>query len=152
MILPDYRKAPTHKFPAAPDDCLEVLRYVASENGASTLRVDAARIAVGGDSAGGNLSAVLAQDALKAGISLKHQLLIYPVTSARCHWFKSWRENQNQPILSTRSMLWFWREYRPFPFNHDLRAVFPNKNLRHVWKDSFITLSRNIWDLRYDSE
>ena len=105
-----YRKAPLHKFPAAPDDCLDVLKHVVGA-GQADLNADVTRVAVAGDSAGGNLAAVLAQDALAAGIPLKHQLLIYPVTSARVHWFKSWRENQNQPILTARFMLWFWREY-----------------------------------------
>jgi acetyl esterase len=110
VVFPDYLKAPKHKFPAAPDDCLDVLEYVVGA-GAETLQVDASRVAVAGDSAGGNLSAVIAQDASAAGIELKHQLLIYPVTSARVHWFSSWTENTTQPVLTAEVMLWFWREY-----------------------------------------
>ena len=86
VALVDYRKAPAHKFPAAPDDCLDVLRFAVSEAGAAKLRIDRSNVAIGGDSAGGNLSCVLAHDALAAGIQLKHQLLVYPVTSARVHW------------------------------------------------------------------
>ena len=86
VALVDYRKAPVHKFPAAPDDCLDVLRFAVSEAGAAKLRIDRSNVAIGGDSAGGNLSCVLAHDALAAGIQIKHQLLVYPVTSARVHW------------------------------------------------------------------
>ena len=110
-VYADYRLAPQHKFPAAPDDCLDVLRWAVSDEGAKRLSIDASRVAVGGDSAGGNLSCVLAHDALAEGIPLAHQLLVYPATSARVHWFKSWRENQNRPVLSARLMLWFWAQY-----------------------------------------
>ncbi len=77
----DYRKAPLHKFPCAPDDCLDALRHLISPNTAAALNIDTQRVAVGGDSAGGNLTCVLAQDALKEGIDLSLQLLIYPVRS-----------------------------------------------------------------------
>ena len=110
VVFPDYLKAPEHKFPAAPDDCLDVLEYVVGD-GVEDLQVDASRVAVAGDSAGGNLSAVVAQDALAAGIELKHQLLIYPVASARVIWFSSWVENTTRPVLTAKIMLWFWREY-----------------------------------------
>ena len=110
VIFPDYLKAPKHKFPAAPDDCLDALEYVVGD-GAKELKVDPSRMAVAGDSAGGNLAAVIAQDALAAGIELKHQMLIYPVTSARVVWFSSWVENTTRPVLTAKIMLWFWREY-----------------------------------------
>ena len=111
VVYVDYRLAPQHKFPAAPDDCLDVLRWTVSDEGTKRLSIDTSRVAVGGDSAGGNLSCVLAHDALAEAIPLAHQLLVYPATSARVHWFKSWRENQNQPVLSARLMLWFWAQY-----------------------------------------
>ena len=111
VVYVDYRLAPQFKFPAAPDDCLDALRFAVSAEGAAKLKFDTSRVAIGGDSAGGNLACVLAQDALAVGIPLVDQLLVYPVTSARVHWFKSWRENQFRPILSARTMLWFWAEY-----------------------------------------
>ncbi len=89
----DYRKAPLHKFPCAPDDCLDALRHLISPDAAAALNVDTERVAVGGDSAGGNLTCVLAQDALKDGIDLKLQLLVYPVRSHVPSANRSWRNH-----------------------------------------------------------
>ncbi len=79
VISVDYRMGPEDKFPAAVDDAEDVVRYVAAN--ATQFNIDAARIAVGGDSAGGNLSAVvsiLCRDS--NGPAIKFQLLIYPAT------------------------------------------------------------------------
>jgi acetyl esterase len=79
VIAVDYRMGPEAKFPAAVDDAEDVVRYVAA-NGAQ-LKIDATRIAIGGDSAGGNLSAVVAMLCRDSGgPALKFQLLIYPGT------------------------------------------------------------------------
>lgn len=72
----DYRLAPEHRFPAALDDAWEALRWLRRDSGA--LGVDPMRVAVGGDSAGGNLAASLALMARDASVPLVHQLLIYP--------------------------------------------------------------------------
>ena len=79
VIAVDYRLGPEHRFPAAVDDCIAALKFVASE--ATALNIDPRRIAVGGDSAGGNLAAVVSLDARdNNGPALAFQLLIYPVT------------------------------------------------------------------------
>ncbi len=79
VIAVDYRMGPEAKFPAAVDDAEDVVRYV-SANGAQ-LKIDATRVAVGGDSAGGNLSAVVAMILRDSGgPAIKFQLLIYPGT------------------------------------------------------------------------
>ncbi len=79
VIAVDYRLAPEHKWPAAPDDCIAATRYIVKN--AAKFGINAAQIAVSGDSAGGNLAAVVARDAaLRGGVNVAMQLLIYPVT------------------------------------------------------------------------
>jgi acetyl esterase/lipase len=80
LVAVDYRMGPEHKFPKAVDDCFAATRWVAAH--AKELRVDADRLAVGGDSAGGNLAAVTALNARDAGgPKIVFQLLIYPTTT-----------------------------------------------------------------------
>ncbi|MDN8612883.1 alpha/beta hydrolase [Variovorax ginsengisoli] len=82
VVAVDYRMGPEHRFPAAVDDVLAATRWVRRE--AAALGVDAQRLAVGGDSAGGNLAAVVAIAARDAGdLPVAYQLLIYPATDMR---------------------------------------------------------------------
>ena len=109
VIAVDYRLAPEHKFPVALDDCYAATRW-AAENAAS-LGGDAQRIAVGGDSAGGNLSACVALKARDEGTPrLVHQLLVYPVTDRRFDT-ASYRDNAEGYFLSRADMEWFWNHY-----------------------------------------
>jgi len=113
VLSVDYRLAPEAKFPAAPEDCYAATCW-AAEN-ARALGADPARIAVAGDSAGGNLAAVVAQLARdRSGPRLAHQLLIYPVTN---HAFDtaSYRENAEGYFLTRAMMQWFWNHYLERP-------------------------------------
>lgn len=109
VISVDYRLAPEYKFPTAVEDSYEAVKWVA-ENAAS-IDVDPARIAVGGDSAGGNLAAVVALMARdNGGPSIAYQMLIYPVTN---HSFDttSYLENAEGYFLTKNMMVWFWNHY-----------------------------------------
>jgi acetyl esterase len=101
----DYRLAPEHPFPAPLEDCLTATRW--AHDHADELGIDPARIAVGGDSAGGNLAAVVANI---APIPLVHQLLVYPVTDARMS-SASYTENSEGYFLTAAAMQWFTAHY-----------------------------------------
>ncbi len=105
----DYRLAPEHPYPAAVDDVWAVTQWVADHT--DELRVDASRLAVAGDSAGGNLAAVVAQLARDAGgPAMRFQLLWYPATT----WdtsLPSFAENADAPILDLGAIGGFSRWY-----------------------------------------
>ena len=104
-----YRLAPEHRYPAAPHDCFDALKWAAA-NGAS-LGVDGSRLAVAGDSAGGNLAAAVAIMARDQGVALRHQTLIYPVTD-NDFTLPSYEANGGGDyFLSTAGMKWFWLHY-----------------------------------------
>src|SRR5206468_337513 len=103
VVSVDYRLAPEHPFPAPGEDAYTATRWVAANAGA--LGGDARRIAVGGDSAGGNLAAVvslMARD--RGGPPLVFQLLVYPVTDAPSANTASYRENAEGYFLTARMM------------------------------------------------
>jgi acetyl esterase len=110
VVSVDYRLAPEHRFPAAPDDCLAATRWV--EQNASALSGDAGRIMVAGDSAGGNLAAVTALRARdEGGPRLIGQMLIYPVTDYYQPGTPSMTENAEGYGLTRDGMIWFWDHY-----------------------------------------
>jgi acetyl esterase len=106
----DYRLAPEDPFPAAVDDCLAAVRWVANPENAAELGIDPARLAVGGDSAGGNLAAVVAQQLRDDGPAVGFQLLVYPVTDARLS-HPSIDENADGYLLTKADMVWFRGHY-----------------------------------------
>lgn len=105
----DYRLAPEAPAPAALDDCLEALMWVV-EN-AEVLGVDATRVAVGGDSAGGNLAALVCQRVRDDfGPAIAFQLLVYPVTDLTFS-HPSIEENAEGYLLTKESLVWFRSHY-----------------------------------------
>jgi acetyl esterase len=105
----DYRLAPESRYPVAAEDSHAALRWVV-EN-AARLGIDARRIAVGGDSAGGNLATVVALMARdRGGPALVQQTLIYPVTNHDLDT-PSYHENATGYVLTREGMRWFWRHY-----------------------------------------
>ena len=109
VISVAYRLAPEARFPAAVDDCFAATTWVADH--AADLGVDADRIAIGGDSCGGNLSAVVTQLARDQGRpSLAFQALVYPITN---HKFDtpSYRDYGDGYFLTRDAMIWFWNHY-----------------------------------------
>jgi acetyl esterase len=109
VIAVDYRLAPEHKFPAAFDDALTATKWIAAH--AVELGIDASHLVVGGDSAGGNLAAVVAIAARDGdGPAIAGQLLIYPVTDlAMTH--HSHREPETSLLLSHSLIHWFRDQY-----------------------------------------
>lgn len=109
VVSVDYRLAPEHKFPTAAEDSYAAAKWL-SENAAS-IQVDPERIAVGGDSAGGNLAAVVALMAREqGGPSFAYQMLIYPVTN-HAYDTDSYRDNAEGYFLTKNTMVWFWNHY-----------------------------------------
>lgn len=110
VVAVDYRLAPEHRFPAAAEDCYDATVW-AYEN-AAQLDADPAKLAVAGDSAGGNLAAVVAQMARDHdGPPLIFQLLVYPVTNGSVFETDSYHENADGYMLTADSMHWFWNHY-----------------------------------------
>jgi acetyl esterase len=112
VVTPGYRLAPEHPFPAAVDDCAAAVSWVAEHAG--ELGADPARLAVGGDSAGGNLAAVVAQLAAERAMPLAAQLLVYPNTCYHADT-DSLRANDDRWMFNRHSVDWYWRNYLADP-------------------------------------
>jgi acetyl esterase len=109
VVSVDYRLAPEHRFPAAAEDGYAVAAYVHAH--AAEFGADASRLAVGGDSAGGNIAAattLMARE--RGGPPLVCQLLIYPVTNCSFET-ASYQDNAEGYFLTTEVMRWFWNHY-----------------------------------------
>ena len=111
VIAVEYRLAPEHPFPAPVDDCWAATRWIAAH--AVELGVDASRLAVGGDSAGGGMAAVVALMARDAGgPALTYQILIYPVTDLREN-VASHSKHSDGYLLTRDLMRWYVAQYAP---------------------------------------
>src|SRR5262249_62139306 len=121
VIAIDYRLAPEHKFPAAVDDCLAAYRWLRSRG--RDIGADPARVAVAGDSAGGNLSAVVSQLAASGGLPVPTcQALIYPAVDFSLET-DSHRELTDGHVIPRERIVWYTEQYlRSEAGTSDLRA------------------------------
>ncbi len=110
LVSVDYRLAPEHPFPAAVEDAYAATRWV--QENAAELGIDANRIAVAGDSAGGNLATVVCQMARKTDLDLVFQVLIYPVVQIHAET-ASMAAFAEGYLLERRTMDWFMDQYIP---------------------------------------
>ena len=133
VVSVDYRLGPEHRFPAAVDDCVAATRWVQAH--AAALNVDATRLAVGGDSAGGNLAAVVCIALREAGATLPaFQLLIYPATDMRAA-APSHQTNGQGYLLTSDSIAYYrghyiadeaqWSDWRASPLLAQSHAGLP---------------------------
>ena len=121
VVSVDYRLAPEYPFPAAHDDCWAATAWLSDH--AAEWNGDPSRVAVCGDSAGGNLAAGVALRAGAEGLPLALQALIYPCIDDRQSSYPSMRENGEGYFLSADDMTWFWNHYVPAEHRGDPRAV-----------------------------
>nr|XP_057935063.1 arylacetamide deacetylase [Doryrhamphus excisus] len=114
ILSVEYRLAPAHHFPVPYEDVYRVVKHFLQIGVLRQFSVDPGRIAVSGDSAGGNLAAAVSQQLLKdpaQQVQLKAQALIYPVLQALDLNTPSYQQNQDMPILPRTLMVRFWSEY-----------------------------------------
>ncbi len=122
VVSVDYRLSPEAKFPAAVDDCYEAARIVAAEAG--SFGVDPGRVAVGGDSAGGNLAAAVALRARDRGdLPLALQWLVYPILDFAFDT-RTYCDHAEGFGLTREMMIWYWDQYlaRPEDGGHPLAS------------------------------
>ena len=113
FVSVDYRLAPEHRYPASVEDAFTALQWIVAN--AAELQIDPGKIAVSGDSAGGNIAAavcLMTRD--RSGPPISFQVLIYPITD--CDLDRpSYRENADGYFLTTAQMRWFWQHYVSSP-------------------------------------
>ena len=122
VVAVDYRLAPEHRFPAGVEDAQAATRWVL-EHGA-TIGIDPAAVAVGGDSAGGNFAAVVAQELRGSRRAPALQVLVYPPTDAR-RGEPSQRHFADGFVLTSRNIGWFLDQYIPEPSYVEHPGVSP---------------------------
>ena len=125
VVSVDYRMGPEDRFPAAVDDSFAALTWAHAE--AAAIGGDPERLVVAGDSAGGNLAAIVAQMARTSGPRLRFQLLVYPVTDYE-FTSSSMEENAEGYYLTRDMMRWFFDRYLNGPAEADDPRVSPLRN------------------------
>jgi len=121
VVSVDYRLAPEFPFPAPHDDCWAVTAWLSEH--AADWGGDPSRLAVCGDSAGGNLAAGVALRARDEGVDLRLQALVYPCIDDRQETYPSMTKNAEGYFLTAADMTWFWDHFVPAEHRDDPRAV-----------------------------
>jgi len=146
----DYRRAPEAKFPAAADDCLAAYEWALAH--ADEVGGDATRVAIGGDSAGGNLAAVVALDARERGLPQpKLQLLVYPVTDYELD-SAAMIDNAKGYFLEAEGMRWFWGHYSRTPDDFDHPRFSPLRASDHSGLAAAVVITAEFDPLRDQGE
>ena len=149
VVSVDYRLAPEHRYPAAVTDSFIALSWVA-EN--TTALGGNGRLAVGGESAGANLAAVMALKARdEGGPQIDLQLLAYPVVDADMSR-PSYVDNGSDYILTTESMMWFWDHYCPDPAARQAPDASPLHAASHKELPPALILTAEFDPLRDEGE
>ena len=122
-VFVDYRLAPKYKFPCAVEDCFETYKWVL-EN-ASALEIDAKKIVICGDSAGGNLAAVTCLKAREEGLQLPvAQMLLYPVLDHKMQ-SQSYTRYKDTPMCNSKDMAKYYKFYLPANVNAPVQYLSP---------------------------
>ena len=122
-VFPEYSLSPEAKYPVALEECYGVAKWLAE--GAAGQGLDTSRVAIAGDSCGGNLAAATALLAKRRGdITFAAQLLLYPVTDANFD-DKSYTQFADGHWLTRTAMQWYWDQYTNNPAERDLSTVSP---------------------------
>ncbi|MEO0449431.1 MAG: alpha/beta hydrolase [Pseudomonadota bacterium] len=128
IVSVDYRLAPQHKFPAGLEDCITAYEWALKN--AESYGAPAGRAAVGGDSMGGNFSAIIAQESTRRGMPKPDlQLLIYPATDLVTEFPSATTYGETYP-LSTDTMQWFMQQYLPEAFDRGNVLLSPAQETR----------------------
>ena len=148
VVSVDYRLAPEHRFPAAVDDCYAAVEWAAANAGEIGGN---GRLAVAGESAGGNLATVMCLKARDAGDGtspkIDFQLLLYPVVDHDLGR-PSYAENGTGYILETSTMQWFWDHYCPDPADRDRPEASPIKASDHAGLPPALVMTAEFDPLR----
>lgn len=143
VVAVDYALAPEHPFPAGIEDSWAALQHIAAHRGHFGGRDDA-KLVVGGDSAGGNISAVMALKARDAGLELAAQLLVYPAVRSDDD-SASMSENGEGYVLTRETMDWFHDQYQP---DHDDVRASPIRATSHEGLAPALVLTAEFDPLR----
>lgn len=149
VVSVEYRRAPEWVFPAAADDCLAVYDWLERRGG--ELGIDASRVALAGDSAGGNLVLSVCTSLAAARRRLPACLVVaYPATSADCEG-PSWEAFEHAPVLCKADAEWFWSAYADAEARRDPRAVPELSTSLHALPPVLV-VSAEVDPLRSDYE